>query len=66
MENLKGAINHYEITFGRPDVPGGSMSELLRSVREKLFTLPGETQAYPGHGPATTIAQEKAHNPFFQ
>jgi hydroxyacylglutathione hydrolase len=52
-------------SIGRTDFPGGSMSQLLNSVREKLFTLPEETQVYPGHGPATTIAAEKAHNPFF-
>ena len=52
-------------SIGRTDFPGGSMSQLLASVREKLFTLPEETQVYPGHGPATTIAAEKAHNPFF-
>jgi hydroxyacylglutathione hydrolase len=52
-------------SIGRTDFPGGSMSQLLASVREKLFTLPGETKVYPGHGPATTIAAEKAHNPFF-
>jgi len=52
-------------SIGRTDFPGGSMSQLLDSVREKLFTLPEETQVYPGHGPATTIATEKAHNPFF-
>jgi len=52
-------------SIGRSDFPGGSMSQLLDSVREKLFTLPEETQVYPGHGPATTIAAEKAHNPFF-
>jgi len=52
-------------SIGRTDFPGGSMSQLLDSVREKLFTLPEETQVYPGHGPATTIAREKAHNPFF-
>lgn len=53
-------------SIGRTDFPGGSMTELLTSVKEKLFTLPGQTKAYPGHGPATTIAREKAHNPFFQ
>lgn len=53
-------------SIGRTDFPGGNMEDLLNSVKEKLFTLPGETQAYPGHGPATTIAREKAHNPFFQ
>jgi len=52
-------------SIGRTDFPGGSMSQLLASVREKLFTLPEETKVYPGHGPATTIAAEKAHNPFF-
>ena len=52
-------------SIGRTDFPGGSMAQLLSSVKEKLFTLPGETKAYPGHGPATTIAREIAHNPFF-
>jgi len=52
-------------SIGRTDFPGGNTSQLLASVREKLFTLPEETKAYPGHGPATTIAEEKAHNPFF-
>jgi glyoxylase-like metal-dependent hydrolase (beta-lactamase superfamily II) len=52
-------------SVGRTDFPGGSMSQLLNSVKERLFTLPGETKVYPGHGPATTIAHEKAHNPFF-
>ena len=53
-------------SIGRTDFPGGSMEQLLRSVKEKLFTLHGQTKAYPGHGPPTTIAQEEAHNPFFQ
>jgi glyoxylase-like metal-dependent hydrolase (beta-lactamase superfamily II) len=52
-------------SIGRTDFPASSMSQLLNSVREKLFTLPEETKVYPGHGPATTIAAEKAHNPFF-
>ena len=51
-------------SVGRSDVPGGSMSELVRSIREKLFLLPDETVVYPGHGEETTIAYEKAHNPF--
>lgn len=52
-------------SIGRTDFPGGSMSQLMTSVREKLFTLPEQTEVYPGHGPATTITAEKAHNPFF-
>jgi glyoxylase-like metal-dependent hydrolase (beta-lactamase superfamily II) len=52
-------------SIGRTDFPNGSMSQLLNSIKEKLFTLPDETKVYPGHGPITTIAQEKAHNQFF-
>jgi glyoxylase-like metal-dependent hydrolase (beta-lactamase superfamily II) len=53
-------------SIGRTDFPNGSMSQLLNSIKEKLFTLPDETKVYPGHGPITTIAQEKAHNQFFK
>ncbi len=52
-------------SVGRTDFPGGSTYQLLDSVKDKLFTLPGETKVYPGHGPPTTIAHEKNHNPFF-
>ena len=53
-------------SIGRTDFPNGSMSQLLKSIREKLFTLPDETKVYPGHGPITTIAHEKEHNPFLK
>ena len=53
-------------SIGRTDFPNGSMSQLLKSIKEKLFTLPDKTKVYPGHGPITTIAHEKAHNPFLQ
>lgn len=52
-------------SIGRTDLPGGSHASLLRSVREKIFTLPPETILLPGHGPATTVEQEKRSNPFF-
>lgn len=51
---------------GRTDFPGGSMGQLIKSIREKLLGLPEETVVYPGHGPVTTIAQEKANNPYLQ
>ena len=53
-------------SIGRTDFPNGNMSQLLNGIKEKLFTLPDETKVYPGHGPITSIAQEKAHNPFFR
>jgi len=53
-------------SIGRADFPGGNMSELLQSIRQKLLALPDHTKVYPGHGPITTIAQEKAHNPFLK
>ncbi len=51
-------------SVGRTDFPGGSASVLLRSIREKLMTLPGQTNVYPGHNEITTIGWEKQHNPF--
>lgn len=52
-------------SIGRTDLPGGSHEQLLDSVRAKLFTLPDNVVAYPGHGPETTIGHEKRHNPYF-
>ncbi len=54
----------FQGSVGRSDFPGGSMSELVRSVKEKLFLLPDDTKVYPGHGEETTIAFEKQYNPF--
>ena len=53
-------------SVGRVDLPGGSMEVLMRSIGEKLLTLPDETQVYPGHGPRTTIGEEREHNPFLR
>jgi hydroxyacylglutathione hydrolase len=49
---------------GRTDLPGGNTEKLLSSIRERLLPLPDATQVIPGHGPATTIARERATNPF--
>lgn len=51
-------------SIGRTDLPGGSSELLLGSIRDKLLSLPDETVVYPGHGPATTIGEERLHNPF--
>ncbi|MDO4475620.1 MAG: MBL fold metallo-hydrolase [Lachnospiraceae bacterium] len=54
----------FQESVGRTDFPTGSMGQLVRSVREKLLTLPGDTRVLPGHGPATSIEWEQRHNPF--
>jgi glyoxylase-like metal-dependent hydrolase (beta-lactamase superfamily II) len=51
-------------SVGRTDFPGCSMKELERSIRTQIYTLPPETRLFPGHGPATTVARERATNPF--
>jgi hydroxyacylglutathione hydrolase len=53
-------------SIGRTDLPGGDFDVLINSIRKELFSLPPETIVYPGHGPATTIAEEKQNNPFLQ
>jgi glyoxylase-like metal-dependent hydrolase (beta-lactamase superfamily II) len=52
-------------SIGRTDLPGGSHEQLLASIRSKLFVLPDEVIAYPGHGPQTMIGHEKKYNPYF-
>ena len=51
-------------SVGRTDFPGGSMNQLITSIRQKLLDLPDNTVVYPGHGMRTTIAREKRSNPF--
>ena len=53
-------------SVGRTDMPGGSATQLIKSIKQKLCPLPDETVVYPGHGPQTTISQEKANNPYLQ
>ncbi len=52
-------------SVGRTDFPGGSSAQLKKSVLEKIFTLPGDTVLYSGHGLETTVDAERTHNPFF-
>jgi glyoxylase-like metal-dependent hydrolase (beta-lactamase superfamily II) len=54
----------FQGSVGRTDFPGGSMAVLEKSIREQIYTLPDKTTLYPGHGDATTVAKEKATNPF--
>jgi len=56
------ALFNYGI--GRTDFPGCSYDQLMASIQNKLMTLPDETIAYPGHGPSTTIGEERRGNPF--
>lgn len=51
-------------SVGRTDFPDGSAEQLIAGIREKLLTLPETTRVYPGHGPATTLRNEKKHNPY--
>ena len=51
-------------SIGRTDLPGGDQATLLRSVREVLFPLGDACRVYPGHGPTTTIGEERRTNPF--
>lgn len=51
-------------SIGRTDFPGGDLDVLKRSVEEHIFTLPPETRLLSGHGPETTVADERNHNPF--
>ena len=52
-------------SIGRTDFPNGNHKQLIDNIETKLFTLPDSTIVYPGHGPATTIGDEKRMNPFF-
>jgi glyoxylase-like metal-dependent hydrolase (beta-lactamase superfamily II) len=53
-------------SIGRTDLPGGSMDVLLNSVKDKIFPLGDQTKVLPGHGPMTTVGQEKSSNPFLR
>ena len=54
----------FQRSVGRTDLPGGNWADLERSIREKVYVLPDETQVYSGHGDATSVGDEKLNNPF--
>ena len=51
-------------SIGRTDLPGGSYAKIMRSLHDSVLTLPDETAVIPGHGPVTTIGEEREENPF--
>lgn len=51
-------------SIGRTDLPGGSFPQLEKAIREKIYALPDDVKLYPGHGPATSVGEEKTSNPF--
>jgi glyoxylase-like metal-dependent hydrolase (beta-lactamase superfamily II) len=51
-------------SIGRTDLPGGSFEQLAHSIREQIYTLPADTVVFPGHGPKTTVADERENNPY--
>lgn len=53
-------------SIGRTDLPGGNGRQIIESIETRLFALPDDTRVVPGHGPATTIGEERESNPFLQ
>ena len=56
----------FQRSIGRTDLWGGSYEDIIRSIRKKLLVLDEKTVVYPGHGPSTTIAEERRLNPFLR
>jgi hydroxyacylglutathione hydrolase len=53
-------------SIGRTDLPGGNGRQILKSIHDKLLTLPDDAAVIAGHGASTTIGREKERNPFLQ
>ncbi len=62
--NLFSGDTIFRESVGRCDLEGGDFEQLVKSIREKIYTLPDETVIYPGHGKSTTVGWEKSHNKF--
>ncbi len=56
----------FQGSIGRTDLWGGSFDQEMRSIRETLLQFPDETPVFPGHGPATTLGEERTSNPFLR
>ena len=53
-------------SIGRTDLPGGNFNQIIHSLHSQLLVLPDDTRVLPGHGPATTIGEERQSNPYLQ
>ncbi|HOT89837.1 MAG TPA: MBL fold metallo-hydrolase, partial [Bacteroidales bacterium] len=62
---ITGDVLFYE-SIGRSDLPTGNSNTLITNIKNKLLVLPDNTIVYPGHGPSTTIGNEKRNNPYLE
>ena len=65
-DNLITGDTLFAESIGRTDLSGGSYTDLISSIKERLLIFPDETVVYPGHGPSSTIGTERRFNPFLQ
>lgn len=54
----------FQGSIGRTDLPGGNHTQLITGIKKKLMSLPDDVTVYPGHGPSTTIGEERTYNPY--
>ncbi|GAB4415897.1 MAG: MBL fold metallo-hydrolase [Bacteroidia bacterium] len=68
LDSSSGSLFSGDVLFhdsiGRTDLPGGSLPQLMDTIRDQFMTLDDAVRIYPGHGPDTTIGRERRHNPF--